>query len=80
MKAQAKSECQTGLGLAFPSSKKSYKRGPRRKKEKRKKKKRERERERKEGRLKKKKKRQVLFQQSSLLSNFLSKLSSPTVC
>lgn len=37
MKAQAKSKCQTGLGLAFPSSKKSYKRGPKSKKEKRKK-------------------------------------------
>lgn len=48
MKAQAKSECQTGLGLAFPSSKKSYKRGPRRKKEKTKKKKKgEREKEKK---------------------------------
>lgn len=35
---------------------------------------------RKEGRFKKKKKRQVLFQQSSQLSNFLSNLSSTTVC
>lgn len=41
-------------------------------------KKRKGERERRE--IKKKKKRQVLFQQSSRLSNFLSKLSSTTVC